>query len=79
MKLIQRLQAPTPKFFRVLRNVGLGLAAAGAAILTAPITLPAAVITIGSYLTVAGGVVTAVSQSTVSGETDCNSEENVST
>jgi hypothetical protein len=75
MKLIQRLKAPTPKFFRVLRNVGLGLAAAGAAILTAPITLPAVVITVGGYLTVAGGVVTAVSQSAVDGETDCNSED----
>jgi hypothetical protein len=71
MKLIERLKAPTPKFFRVLRNVGLSLAAAGAALLAAPVTLPVAIITVAGYLTVAGGVITAVSQSAVDGETDC--------
>lgn len=71
MKLTERLQAPTPKFFRVLRNIGIALAAAGGVILTAPIGLPVAVVTIGGYLTVAGGVMTAVSQSAVDGEKDC--------
>jgi hypothetical protein len=74
MKLIERLKAPTPKFFRVLRNVGLSLAAAGAALLAAPIALPVGIITIVGYLTVAGGVITAVSQSAVDGETDCEKE-----
>ncbi len=71
MKLVERMKAPTPKFFRVLRNVGIALAAAGGALLTAPVTLPVAVITVAGYLTVAGGVMTAVSQSTVDGEKDC--------
>lgn len=75
MKLIERLKAPTPKFFRVLRNVGLALAAAGGALLTAPIALPVAVITMAGYLTVAGGVITAVSQTAVDGETDCNDDD----
>jgi hypothetical protein len=70
MNLIERLKAPTPKFFRVLRNVGLALAAAGGALLAAPISLPAAVITLAGYITVAGGVMTAVSQSSVDGESD---------
>lgn len=74
MKLIERLKAPTPKFFRVLRNVGLALAAAGGALLTAPISLPASVIAAAGYLTVAGGVITAVSQSAVNGETDCEND-----
>lgn len=74
MKLIERLKAPTPKFFRVLRNVGLALAAAGGALLTAPISLPAAVVAVAGYLTVAGGVMTAVSQSAVNGETDCEND-----
>ena len=68
MKLIERLNAPTPKFFRVLRNVGLALAAAGGALLAAPIALPVGIVTIAGYLAVAGGVMTAVSQSAVSGE-----------
>ena len=75
MKLIERLKAPTPKFFRVLRNVGLALAAAGGALLTAPIALPVAVITVAGYITVAGGVITAVSQTAVDGETDCKDDD----
>lgn len=63
-KIINRVKAPTPKFFKVLRNVGLALAAVGGTILAAPIVLPVVVITIGGYLAVAGGVVSAVSQLT---------------
>lgn len=68
MSILNRMNAPTPKFFRKLRNIGLMLAAAGGVLLTSPIGLPAAVITIGGYLTVAGAVVSAVSQATVKGE-----------
>lgn len=75
MKLAERLKAPTPKFFRVLRNIGIALAAAGGVILTAPISLPVAVVTVGGYLTVAGGVMTAVSQSAVDGEKDCPDDD----
>lgn len=75
MKLVERLKSPTPKFFRVLRNVGLALAAAGGALLTAPIALPAAAITVAGYLTVAGGVMTAVSQTAVDGEKDCEDDD----
>ncbi|MBX2900267.1 MAG: hypothetical protein KF775_11485 [Cyclobacteriaceae bacterium] len=75
MKLTERLKAPTPKFFRVLRNIGIALAAAGGVILTAPISLPMTVVTVGGYLTVAGGVMTAVSQSAVNGENDCADDD----
>lgn len=64
MNVIKRAKSPTPKFFKVLRNIGLALAAVGGTILTAPITLPAAVITVGGYVAVAGGVLSAVSQLT---------------
>lgn len=64
-KIIKRATAPTPKFFKVLRTVGLALAAVGGTILTAPITLPVAIVSIGGYVAVAGGVLTAVSQLTV--------------
>ena len=64
------MKAPTPKFFRVLRTLGLSLAAAGATLLAAPVALPATVLAVAGYLTVAGGVMTAVSQSAVVGETD---------
>ncbi len=66
MKIIDRYKKPTPTFFRKLRNIGIALAATGGAILAAPISLPALVITIASYLAVAGTVVTTVSQAVVS-------------
>lgn len=65
MNIIDRAQAPTPKFFKVMRSVGLIVAAAGAAILTAPVALPAAIVAVGGYLTVAGSVISAISQVTV--------------
>ena len=65
MTIIERVKAPTPKFFKVLRNVGLALAAAGGALLAAPISLPAGMVALGGYLTVGGTVLTAVSQVTV--------------
>jgi len=65
MNIVERLKAPTPKFFRVVRTIGLCLAAAGGAILASPIALPAAVIAAGGYLVVAGTVASAVSQAAV--------------
>ncbi|MBP7397924.1 MAG: hypothetical protein KA933_13290 [Flavobacterium sp.] len=63
-KIINRAKAPTPKFFKVLRNVGLALAAVGGTIIAAPIALPAIVTSIGGYVAVAGGVLSAASQLT---------------
>ncbi len=63
-KIINRAKAPTPKFFKVLRTVGLALTAVGGTILAAPITLPAIVTTIGGYVAIAGGVLSAASQLT---------------
>lgn len=73
MNIIERLKAPTPKFFRVLRNVGLGLAAAGGVIVTSPIAIPAIVVTIGGYLIVAGSVATAVSQAVTENDASARS------
>jgi uncharacterized membrane protein HdeD (DUF308 family) len=64
MNLVQRVKAPTPKFFKVLRNIGLILATVGGSILAAPIALPIVVSSAAGYLAVAGGVMTAVSQLT---------------
>ncbi len=70
MNIIKRIKTPTPKFFKVLRNVGLALAAVGGTLLAAPIVLPATVVTVAGYLAVAGGVVSAVSQLTTSTENE---------
>ncbi|PIV97964.1 MAG: hypothetical protein COZ74_01435 [Flavobacteriaceae bacterium CG_4_8_14_3_um_filter_31_8] len=63
--IIERATAPTPKFFKVLRTIGMALATVGGIVLTAPIALPVIVTTIGGYIAVAGGVLSAVSQLTV--------------
>lgn len=65
MNVLQRGQAPTPKFFRVLRSIGLVMATLGGAILTAPVTMPVVLVTVGGYMVVAGGVISAISQVTV--------------
>jgi hypothetical protein len=66
LSLIQRIKAPTPKIFRIFRAVGLSLAAIGGAIISAP-TMPVILVNIAGYLTVAGSVMTAVSQLAVEG------------
>lgn len=63
--VMERAMAPTPKFFKTLRIVGLILATVAGTILTAPIGLPVVVVNIAGYLAVAGGVLSAVSQVTV--------------
>ncbi|RBP32783.1 hypothetical protein DFR65_102118 [Oceanihabitans sediminis] len=65
MNLKERAKAPTPKFFRILRTIGLSLLAVSGSIIAAPIALPASIVTIAGYVAVAGGVLSAVSQVTV--------------
>lgn len=65
MNIVQRVEAPTPKFFKTLRTIGIALAAAGGAILASPIVLPAGLVAAAGYVILAGGVVTAVSQTAV--------------
>lgn len=65
MSVVERVKAPTPKFFKTLRTIGLALAAVGGAILAAPVAVPAALVSIAGYVALAGGVMTAVSQTAV--------------
>ncbi len=65
MNVVQRAKAPTPKFFKILRTIGLALLAVSGSIIAAPVVLPAVVVTIAGYSAVAGGVLSAVSQITV--------------
>ena len=65
MNVVKRAKAPTPKFFKILRTIGLALLAVSGSIIAAPVVLPAVVVTIAGYSAVAGGVLSAVSQITV--------------
>ncbi len=67
LSLVERAQAETPPFFIKLRNISLALAAISASVVSAPVALPAIVVTIAGYLSVAAAAVGAVSQITVKG------------
>ena len=65
MNIVQRVKAPTPKFFKVLRTIGLALATVGGTIIASPIALPAGLVAAAGYLVLGGGVLSAVSQTAV--------------
>lgn len=62
MNLKQRFKAETPSFWKKVQTIGLSLAGVSAVILTAPISLPTAVVSVAGYLATAGGVLGAISQ-----------------
>ncbi|WP_300667086.1 hypothetical protein [Fluviicola sp.] len=64
MKIKERYQSTTPKFFRVVRTIGLCLVAVGGVLVASPVTIPTEFVSFGGYLLVAGSVATAVAQAT---------------
>ena len=75
MNVVEGTKLPTPKFFRVLRSIGLALLALSGSVIAAPVVLPTVVVSVAGYLAVAGGVISAVSQMTV--DDDAKSEEDL--
>ena len=75
MTIKDRIQAPTPPFFKKLRNAGLGILAIGTSLLAAPVALPAILLKIAGYLAVAGTVAATVSQTATGIDTE--TEKNV--
>ena len=73
MNIVERTKSPTPRFFRVLRSIGLAMLALSGSLIAVPVVLPAVVVSVAGYLAVAGGVLSAVSQMTV--DDDAKSEE----
>jgi len=65
MNVLQRIMAPTPQFFRILRNAGLALTAASAVVLTSPVVMPDQLMQVAGYLAMGGSVLSTVSQMTV--------------
>lgn len=66
--IINRMQESTPKFFRVLRNIGATLTAISVAVISTPVALPVILTQIAGYLAVAGSVMGIVSQAAVKNE-----------
>lgn len=65
LNVVERVTHETPKWFKIVRNVGLGLTALSGAILAAPIALPAAVVSVAGYLALGGAIASAVAQTAV--------------
>jgi hypothetical protein len=66
--IINRMADTTPKFFKILRNIGVALAAVSASVFASKVALPPIVMDIADYLAVAGSVMGVVSQTAVLNE-----------
>lgn len=62
MAITSRIRSKTPRFFRIVRNVGAVLGAVSLAIVSTPVSLPVGLVTLAGYLAVGSGVATAVAQ-----------------
>ena len=61
-EIVNRFQSPTPGFFKKLIRVGVIIGTIGAGIITAPVSLPALIVTVGGYMAAIGGVAATVSK-----------------
>ena len=68
MNLAERVLAPTPKWFKVLRTVGIALASVGGIIIASPVALPVGLVSAAGYLILGGSIISVVSQTGVSSE-----------
>ncbi len=74
LNLVERVKAPTPKWFKIVRTIGITLTAVGGAILAAPVAIPAAIVTVAGYLALGGTIATAVAQTAIQAE-EINADE----
>jgi uncharacterized membrane protein HdeD (DUF308 family) len=68
LNLVERTMAPTPKWFKILRTVGIALASVGGTILASSVVLPVGLVSVAGYLVLGGGIISAVSQTGVKTE-----------
>ena len=68
MNLVGRTLAPAPKWFKILRTVGIALASVGGIIIASPIALPVGLVSAAGYLVLGGSIISVVSQTAVKSE-----------
>jgi hypothetical protein len=68
MNVLDRALAPTPKWFKILRSVGIALASVGGAIIASQVALPVGLVSAAGYLVLGGSVISVVSQTAVKTE-----------
>lgn len=76
LNLIERVSAPTPKWFKIIRNIGITLTAVGGAIIAAPMALPAVLVTVAGYAILGGTVATAIAQTAMQTDNDEETKAN---
>ena len=64
-EIASRASAPTPPFFQNIKKIGLIIAAVGTAVITAPGSIPAVLLTYAGYAITAGTVLVSIAQLTV--------------
>lgn len=68
MNAVERVVAPTPKWFKVLRTIGIALASVGGVIIASPVALPVGLVSAAGYLVLGGSIISVVSQTAVKSE-----------
>jgi uncharacterized membrane protein HdeD (DUF308 family) len=68
MNVVERVVAPTPKWFKILRTIGIVLASVGGVIIASPVALPVALVSAAGYLVLGGSIISIVSQTAVKSE-----------
>lgn len=68
LNLVDRALAPTPKWFKILRTVGIALASVGGIIIASPVALPVGLVSAAGYLVLGGSIISVVSQTAVNTE-----------
>ncbi|MBN8565734.1 MAG: hypothetical protein J0M25_03220 [Flavobacteriales bacterium] len=68
MNIVERALAPTPKWFRILRTVGIAMASVGGVVLASPVALPVGLVSAAGYLILGGSIISVVSQTAVTSE-----------
>lgn len=68
LNLRERVKAPTPKWFKVLRTAGIALASVGGVIIASPVALPVGLVSVAGYLVLGGSIISVVSQTAVKSE-----------
>ncbi|MBA4153661.1 hypothetical protein [Flavobacterium sp.] len=68
LNVVERALAPTPKWFRILRTVGIAMASVGGVVLASPVALPVGLVSAAGYLILGGSIISVVSQTAVKSE-----------
>lgn len=72
MTIRERWKAETPDFWKKVGNIGLGIGAVGAVLVSGTVALPATIITIGGYMVAVGSVTKILSKLTIKDGQDNN-------